>query len=149
GEFAVARRWSAAAARRFRRRGNNTRAYLAELTHLRARAPSRRGLGPVVAEAQRIADQLRGCGLRNDADVAELIAARALIAAGRAGKARERMAAVRRSGPVSLEVSLLRRLAEAELAESEGRPGTALAELRAGLAMVHARRGRLGSLDLQ
>lgn len=35
------------------------------------------------------------------------------------------------------------------LAEREGQAGTALAELRAGLAMVHARRGRLGSIDLQ
>ena len=48
-----------------------------------------------------------------------------------------------------LTVRLLRRLARAELAEREGRPGAALAELRAGLAMVQARRGRLGSIDLR
>ena len=48
-----------------------------------------------------------------------------------------------------LAVSLLRRLARAELAERDGRPGAALAELRAGLALVQARRGRLGSIDLQ
>ena len=50
---------------------------------------------------------------------------------------------------VSLEVGLLRQLAKAELAELDGRPGAALAELRAGLALVRARRGRLGSVDLQ
>ena len=55
----------------------------------------------------------------------------------------------RRGAAVPLAVALLRRLARAELAELEGRPGTALAELRAGLALVQARRGRLGSVDLQ
>jgi CHAT domain-containing protein len=50
---------------------------------------------------------------------------------------------------VSLDVTLLRRLARSELAEREGRPGPALAELRAGLATVQTRRGRLGSIDLQ
>ena len=44
---------------------------------------------------------------------------------------------------------LLRHLARAELAESQRRPSAALAELRAGLALVHDRRGRLGSIDLQ
>src|SRR6185437_2929135 len=44
---------------------------------------------------------------------------------------------------------LLRRLTRAELAAADGRTGAALAELRAGLAAVHARRGQLGSLDLQ
>ena len=97
-----------------------------------------------------LAARLRGCGLRNDADLAELIAARALIAAGRPGEARQRIAATRRGGPaISLEVSLLRRLARAELAGLERRPARMLAELRSGLAMVQARRGRLGSIDLQ
>ena len=50
---------------------------------------------------------------------------------------------------VPLEVRLTRRLARAELAAAERRTGAALAELRAGLATLHARRGRLGSLDLQ
>ena len=82
--------------------------------------------------------------------MAELITARALAAAGRTDEARRRIAVVRRRGPaVPLDVALLRRLARAELAEREGRPGTALAELRAGLALVQARRDRLGSIDLQ
>ena len=74
----------------------------------------------------------------------------ALIAAGHGGHAAQRIALVRRLGmAVTLDVSLMRRLAQAELAELEGRTGAALAELRTGLALVHARRGRLGSLDLQ
>ena len=55
----------------------------------------------------------------------------------------------RRGAAAPLAVGLLRQLARAELAETEGQAGAALAELRAGLAMVHARRGRLGSIDLQ
>jgi len=39
---------------------------------------------------------------------------------------------VRRRGQATLNVRLMRRLVRAELAEREGRPGAALAELRAG-----------------
>ncbi len=149
GDLPAARRWAAAARRRYRRRGNDACASLAELAGLRARAMSPGRAGPVADAAQLIAGRLRGCGLRADADAAELIAARALIAAGRPDAARRRLALVRRGPAMPLDVSLLSRLARAELAEAEARPGAALAELRAGLAMVHARRGRLGSVDLQ
>jgi tetratricopeptide (TPR) repeat protein len=150
GTPAVALRWAAAAQRRFRRQGNDACTFLAELTRLRARFAAARRPGPLAGEAVLLARRLRGCGLRHDADLAELIAARALLAAGRPAEARQRIAATRRGGPAtSLEVSLLRRLARAELAELEGRPAAMLAELRSGLAMVQARRGRLGSIDLQ
>ena len=150
GTPAVALRWAAAAQRRFRRQGNDACTFLAELTRLRSRFAAARRPGPLAGEAVLLARRLRGCGLRNDADLAELIAARALLAAGRPAEARQRIAATRRGGPAtSLEVSLLRRLARAELAELEGRPAAMLAELRSGLAMVQARRGRLGSIDLQ
>ena len=150
GDLAGARRWAAAAMRRFRRRGNDACANLAELTRLRARAMSPGSPAPIVAEAQLIAARLRGCGLPRDAYVADLIAARALVATGRPGEARQRISAARcRGQAVTLEASLLRRLARAELAHREERNGAALAELRAGLALVHARRGRLGSIDLQ
>jgi tetratricopeptide (TPR) repeat protein len=150
GQPTVARRWATAAERRFRRRGNEACAAMAELTRLRVRPIPPRRLGAIAGEALRLAQRLRGCGLSNDADVAELIAARALLAGGRPGEARQRIAVVRRRGPgVPLDVSLLRRLARAELAEREGRPGAAFAELRAGLALVQARRGRLGSIELQ
>jgi tetratricopeptide (TPR) repeat protein len=151
GKLAVARRWAAAAHQRFRRQGNDACAYLAELTRLRSRLRERgRHVGPIADEAALLADRLRGCGLGNDADLAELVAARALIARGRPAEARARIAAARRGGGVtSLEVSLLRRLASAELAELEGRPARMLAELRAGLEHVRVHRGRLGSIDLQ
>jgi tetratricopeptide (TPR) repeat protein len=150
GEPAIARRWAAAAERRFRRQGNDALASLAELTRLRARSVSPRRPADVAAEAMLLAEHLRGRGLRNDAELAELLAARALLAAGRPAEAKRRIAVVRRRGPaVPMAVSLLRRLVRAELAEQEGRSGAALAELRAGLDMVQVHRGRLGSIDLQ
>jgi tetratricopeptide (TPR) repeat protein len=150
GELAAASRWAAAAERRFRRRGNEARADLAALTRLRAQlvSPGRRTRIP--AEAIRLAERLRARRLDGDADMAELIAARALAAAGRTDEAKLRISAVRRRGrTVPLDISLLRRLARAELAEREGRSGMALAELRSGLAVVQARRDRLGSIDLR
>jgi CHAT domain-containing protein len=150
GEPAVARRWATVAERRFRRHGNDACACLAELARLRARSISPGRRAPVTAEAVQLAERLSGLGLVNDADLADLLAARALLAAGRLDEARPRLAAGRRRGtPVPLAVSLLRRLARAELAEREGRSGIALTELRTGLAMVQTRRGRLGSVDLQ
>jgi tetratricopeptide (TPR) repeat protein len=150
GQADSARRWAAAAERRFRRQGNDACAYLAELIRLRARSISSGGQAPIAAEALRLAGRLRGLQLAHDADLAELLAARALIAAGHLDEARRLIAVPRhRRAAPPLTVSLLRRLARAELAEREARPGAALTELRAGLAMVQARRGRLGSIDLQ
>jgi CHAT domain-containing protein/tetratricopeptide (TPR) repeat protein len=150
GDTAGARRWAAASGRRFRRRGNDAWACLAELIQLRARAAAPARSAAIAAEALVLTGRLRERGLNHDADRAALLAARALLSAGRGAKARGQVAVVRgRGSAVPLDVSLMRRLATAELAEREGRTGAALAELRAGLAMVQARRGRLGSLDLQ
>ena len=150
GEPAIARRWAAAAERRFRRHRNDACACLAELTRLRARSTSPGRRAPIAAEALLLAGRLRGCGLASDADTAELLAARTLLTAGRPDEARRLLAAGRRRGQAApLKVRLLRRLTRAELAEREGRSGAALTELRAGLAMVQARRGRLGSVDLR
>ncbi len=150
GDLAAASRWAAAAERRCRRRGNHACACLAQLIRLRVRALSAVGARRTADAALLLAGRLRECGLRSDADTAVLIAARALIAAGRLGEARQEIARVRRAGPATaLDVSLLRRLARAELAQAEGSAGDALAELRSGLALVHAHRSRLGSMDLQ
>jgi CHAT domain-containing protein len=150
GQPAVSSRWATAAQRRFVRHGNDASACLAELTRLRARSSGAGRPAPVAAEAGLLAERLRGLGLERDAELAELIAARAMIAAGHLDAARRRLAAVSGRGAARpLAVKLLLRLARAELAERDGRPGTALAELRAGLALVQAQRGRLGSVDLQ
>jgi tetratricopeptide (TPR) repeat protein len=151
GAMAAARRWAATARRRFRRQGNTACAYLTELILLRSRfAAAGRRPGPVAVQAELLAGRLRDCGLRGDADLAELLAARALVAAGRPAEARRRIAVTRRRGQAaSLEAGLLRQLAKAELAELEGRPAAVLSELRAGLALLQARRSRLGSIDLQ
>jgi hypothetical protein len=138
------------ARRQFRSRGNEACADLAEFIRLWARLLMPGRPGPVAARAQLLASRLRAHGLGNDADLAQLIAARALMAAGREREARDRIAVVRRRGPaVSLDVILMRRLAQAELDERDGRPAAAMAELRAGLATANARRARLGSIDLQ
>lgn len=150
GEPDEARRWASAAQRRFQQRGNDAWACLAELTRLRARSGSAAGQAGLATQALLLTQRLRDRGLGNDASLAELLAARALIAAGRHGEARLLIPSGRGRGRVEpLTVSLLRQLARAELADIDGQQGQALAHLRAGLAMVQARRDRLGSIDLQ
>ena len=167
GDLLAARRWSTAANRHFRARGNEAWAALAELTRLRANlgfaqgsqgtqgapgAPATGRSGRTVhlaAEAQHLAERLRTYGLGADAALAELIAARALIATGRRDDAARGLAAAGAARTLPLEVALFHCLVSAEFAALEGHTGRALAELRAGLAMLHARRGQLGSLDLQ
>src|SRR5262249_59044736 len=123
--------------------GNLTWAGVAELTRLQARSLGPGSRAAIAAEAQDLAARLRECGLVHDADLAELLAARALVAAGqREQAARILVAAPRRGADVPLGGRLARRLARAELAERGGRPGAAPAELRPGLALGRARRGR-------
>ena len=98
GDPAVARRWAMAAERRFRRQGNDALACQAELTRLRAQPVTAGRPANVAAEALRLAGRLRERRLANDASLAELLAARALIAAGRPDEARRLIAAVRRGG---------------------------------------------------
>jgi long-subunit acyl-CoA synthetase (AMP-forming) len=161
GDLAVARRWATAAMRRFRARGNDAWAVLAELTRLRstigvafgawdAQAPRRWHHPARVADKTgQLAERLRSYGLRADAKRAELIAARAFIAAGRRDDGARRLAAARTGRDLPLDVALLRRLARAELAILDGYRGRALDELRNGMNMLHMRRGQLGSADLQ
>ena len=106
------------------------------------------GYGRIAAEAERLAGRLRAYGLPRDAALAELLAARAFAALRRPHDAARCLAAAGPRG-LPLEAVLLRRLAQAELAVGAGQTGAALAELRAGLTTLHARRGQLGSLDLQ
>lgn len=118
GDLLAARRWSTAAIRRFRARGNEAWAALAELTRLRASLGFAQGTrsAPAIArsgrtvhvavEAQHLAGRLRTYGLGADAALAELIAARALIAAGRRDDAARRLAAAGAARTLPLEVAL-------------------------------------------
>jgi tetratricopeptide (TPR) repeat protein len=160
GDLAEARHWASLAVRRFRARGNHAWAALAELTRVSASfdaakfdaaktSESHRAYARCATQAQQVAAQLRAHGLPTDAVLADLTAARALAAAGRAADAARCLAAIRDRRGLPLDAVLLRRLARAELAAGAGRTDAALAELRSGLATVHARRGQFGSLDLQ
>jgi len=155
GDLAEARRWASLAARRFRARGNHAWAALAELTRVSASfdaaktSGSHRAYARIATQAQQVAAQLRAHGLPTDAVLADLTAARALAAAGRPADAARCLAAIRERRGLPLDAVLLRRLARAELSAGAGRTDAALAELRSGLATVHARRGQFGSLDLQ
>ncbi|HEV3382820.1 MAG TPA: CHAT domain-containing protein [Trebonia sp.] len=163
GDLAAARRWSAAAMRRFRARGNHAWAALAELTRLRASYAASnpqpggdvgvsRRMKPwpkVAVDGQQLAERLRSYGLQADASLAELIAARALLRARRRDDTVRRLAAAGGGRNFPLETLLLRQLTRAELAIFDGLNGAALARILAGLAMLHTRRGRLGSFDLQ
>ncbi len=150
GEPVIARRRSAAAERRFRRQGNDACACLAELTHLHALSATPGRRASIASDALLLTRRLRDRGLANDAELAELLAARALIGAGRPEEARPLLTGVLRRGLAApLAARLLRRLARAELAKCDGQSGTALAELRADLALVQTRRDRLGSVDLR
>ncbi len=175
GDLAEARHWAGLAVRRFRARGNHPWAALAELTRvsasfdavrvpdgapdpMTARTPddvpaktsgSHRAYARIARQAQQVAAQLRAHGLPTDAVLADLTAARALAAARRPADAARCLATIQDRRGLPLDVVLLRQLARAELAAGAGRTDEALAELRSGLATVHARRGQLGSLDLQ
>ncbi|MEV4801676.1 CHAT domain-containing protein [Nonomuraea sp. NPDC049421] len=163
GRHAEARDRARRAETYFRRRGSTAWALRAVLMRLRAdlargvapgpvapgavasRAVASRAVAPgaVARRAGSLEERFAALGMRDDAEMARLVAVRALIAGGRPP------AAFPEGGRnVSLEVRLMRHLAGAELAGASGQRGLALRRVRDGLALIHAHRGRLGSLDL-
>lgn len=149
--WADALRFSRQAGSQFGRRGNPVWADLAELHGLQAQLGLGRRLATVATSAADLAGRLRATGLAEDARVASLVAARALLAGGEAARA----AAV--AGPESTRLAdgdrigtrLLARLVRAELAGARGDRSRREAELRGGLADVHRHQASFGSLDLQ
>jgi CHAT domain-containing protein len=137
------------AATGFRRRRNTTWTALARLQHLRADFAA--GADPTfVRRARQLASRLSALGLTDDAHFADLLAARALIGAGRPNAARALLRAPTARRTFGwLETRLLHRLASAEFALAHGQPVAAMAHARAGLAALDDHRGRLGSLDLR
>jgi beta-phosphoglucomutase-like phosphatase (HAD superfamily) len=95
GQPDAAAQWAADAAGRFRQRGNARRTAIATLTGLRASLAAGGDPATVIAtRAQALAGRLGRLGLAEDARVAGLVAARAMIAVGRPGPAA-------RAGPVA------------------------------------------------
>lgn len=143
-----ARGWAVRAERRFRRRGNDTWAAVAALTRLWADLGAGWRLSAVAFGASALTQRLRELGLRNDADTALLLAARANIALGRLNVARTQLASrERQAAPPATR--LLRRLALAELAAADGDRRAVLSHARTGLALLRSQWARMGSIDLR
>jgi hypothetical protein len=153
--------WARLARSLFQGRDNTRRAVLASLLELRADLgaasehvtadyPGADHAGAIAGRARTLATRLARLSLPEDARVASLVAARALITAGKPGQA-ARMAA--RYGPPGridrLDTRLLWRLARAELAAATGRRDEASGQLLAGIATLHRHRAQFGCLDLQ
>src|SRR5947199_1489 len=105
-----------------------------------------RRIARVAAEATALAGRLTELGLRNDAEIAALLAARARIALGDLDGARTGITPRdRRAAP--LENRLVRRLALAELGAASGNRRITFDNARAGLTQLERHRGRFGSID--
>jgi tetratricopeptide (TPR) repeat protein len=148
GDHAAARRWAMVAERRFRRRHNEAWAAIAELTRLRAELAGGRRPALVADGAAALAGRLRELGLDNDAEAAELLAARAHLRRGRADAAdgRVRRQPGRRS---TLDTRLQRHLVRARIASARGDRAATFRHARAGLEMLGEHRSHFGSIDLQ
>jgi tetratricopeptide (TPR) repeat protein len=145
-----AARWARQAHTSFLRRDNPRRALAASLLELRADHAARPAPLTIAARAQGLAGRLRRLGLAEDARVAGLVAARALVAAAEVRRATRILT---RCGPPRradrLDTRLLWRLARAELAVAVGRPAEASLHLATGMAALHRHRTQFGCLDLQ
>jgi len=148
GDPAQARSWAARARRHFQRRRNDTWAAVAELVVLRAEFAAGNDAVRVARSAARLAQRLRRLGLRNDAEEADLLAARTYLARGLPEQARAHLSGRDRPG-APLANRLLRRLVLAEFGAAAGDRGRTFAQARAGLALLREHRRRFGSLDLQ
>ena len=166
GRAPAAAQWAREARARFLGRDNARRAALASLIELRAELataterpateqpaterPATEQASAIAVRGQSLARRLSLLGLPEDARVASLVTARALIPAGRLARA-GRVAA--RPGPPGrvdrLDTRLLWRLTRAELASAAGRPAEASRHLLAGMAALHRHRAQFGCLDLQ
>ena len=147
GDLAGAMRWATGARTHFRGRGNHTWEALADL--MRLRAETRRGTG-FARRTAALAARLRDLGLHDDAEMADLLSARALIATDKLDEARARIDGASHGRSFGwLETLLTRRITRSELASATGDRSRALCEIRAGLGELHVYRARLGSLDLR
>ena len=150
GEIAAARRLAATARDRFRRRANDRWRRDAELVLLHADLAAGRPGGRLAGPALRLAAEFRAAGLDTPARTSQLIAAEALLRAGRADQAREvagEAGPVRPADPVSARLHT--RLVRARLSIAAADTGTARREARTGLAELARHQAQFGSIDLQ
>lgn len=150
GEIAAARRLAASARDRFRRRANDRWRRDAELVLLHADLAAGRPGSRLAGPALRLAAEFRGAGLETQARTSQLIAAEALLRAGRAEQARTVAAEagpVRAADPVSARLHT--RLVRARLSIAARDTATARREIRTGLAELARHQAQFGSIDLQ
>lgn len=150
GEIAAARRLAASARDRFRRRANDRWRRDAELVLLHADLAAGRPGGRLAGPALRLAAEFRGAGLETQARASQLIAAEALLRAGRTEQARTVAA---QAGPVQaadpVSARLHTRLVRARLSIAARDTAAARREIRTGLAELANHQARFGSIDLQ
>ncbi|MBB5872621.1 tetratricopeptide (TPR) repeat protein [Allocatelliglobosispora scoriae] len=149
GRPAAARTWARRAHALFRRRDNPRWAARALLVVLRADHATGARPAAVAQRARTIEALMRGLGLPEDARVAGLLGARALVASGEVDRAARAVAAGAPGRADRLDTRLLWRLASAEVAASAGRRRESSRHLVAGLHTLQRYRSQLGNLDLQ
>ncbi len=150
GQISAARRLAGDARTRFRRRGNERWRRDAELLLLQSDlAAGRPGLrlAPV---AVRLAKEYRDESLTTQARTAQLIAAEALLRAGRrddAGMTARDAGPVRPGDPISARLQT--RLVRGKLYAADGDLAAARREIRTGLDELARHQARFGSIDVQ
>lgn len=150
GETLAARRLAASARTRFRRRQNERWRRDAELVLLHAELATSRPGPRLATGALRLAAEFRNAGLNTQARTAQLVAAEALLRAGRTVQAHQVAAEagpVRSHDPVSARLHT--RLVRARLCIAADEAGSARREIRTGLAELANHQARFGSIDLQ
>ncbi|UQX88032.1 CHAT domain-containing tetratricopeptide repeat protein [Jatrophihabitans telluris] len=150
GEISAARRLAASARDRFRRRRNDRWRRDAELVLLQADLAAGRPGSRLAPPALRLAEEFRAEGLPTRARTAQLVAAEALLAAGRLEQAHH---AATEAGPIrasdAMSARLHTRLVRARTQLAGGDRAGAGREIRTGLAELTRHRAQFGSLDLQ
>jgi tetratricopeptide (TPR) repeat protein len=138
-----------AARRRFRRTGAQAWEVRADATLLSAEVEAG-GTGPALAaRVTTLASELADQGLRWEAALARIDAARVWIRRGDLVQARHDLRSVGATRQAPIAVRLLDRDVRAELAAAESRGRDALKHLRSGLTDLHTWQSSFGSLDLQ
>jgi hypothetical protein len=150
GDVESARRLAARARDRFRRRGNERWRRNADLVLLQADLAAGRPGSRLYSGAQRLADGFAADGLQQRARTAQLLAAEALLQAGRADAARavtQELGRAARADPITVRLHARYVAARAALGGRATAP--ARRQIEAGLAELAAYQATFGSIDLR